>query len=156
MVFKFSYILFNEASEKNYFVTIALLVLRKLSSKDFLSNYGKIFFFYLVVISNVHANKTEQLYNFNVQQKTLSAALNSIVEQTGTLVLYPPKLAKENGSYSINGRYTINDALNRMLKNKKITASLTKRGVIVISQNKKNEALNMKKKIYYLKQKCPY
>jgi len=153
VVFKHADILLNEASEKNYFVTIALLISRKFSCKDFFSNYGKVLFCYLVVITNVHANKTEQLYNFNVQEKTLSTALNRIVEQTGTLVLYPPKLAKEKGSYSIIGRYSINEALNIMLKHKKITASLTKRGVIVISQNNKNEALNMKRNNLLLKTK---
>jgi len=153
VVFKYADILLNEASEKNNFVTIALLILRKISSKNFLSNFGKTLLFYLVFIFNVHASKTEPRYDFNVQEKTLSAALNRIVEKTGTLVLYPPKLAKENGNYSIVGRYSINDALNIMLKHKDFTASLTKRGVIVISQNNKNEASNMKKNNLLVKTK---
>jgi len=153
VVFKYADILLNEASEKNNFVTIALLILRKICSKNFLSNFGKTLLFYLVFIFNVHASKIEPRYDFNVQEKTLSAALNRIVEKTGTLVLYPPKLAKENGNYSIVGRYSINDALNIMLKHKDFTASLTKRGVIVISQNNKNEASNMKKNNLLVKTK---
>ena len=151
--FKSTAILLNEASEKNNFIIIVLLILRQLSSKCFCANYGMILLLNLVFINNAYATKTEQLYNFNVQEKTLSAALNSIVEQTGMLVLYPPKLAEEQGINSIVGRYSINEALNIMLKHKNFSASLTKRGVIVISQNNKNEALNMKKNSLLLKTK---
>tara|TARA_R110001592_G_scaffold45983_1_gene146639 strand:- start:534 stop:3167 length:2634 start_codon:yes stop_codon:yes gene_type:complete len=151
--FKSVDISFNEASGKNHFVMITLLILRWLSCKHFSLNNGKIAIFFLLFTTNAYATKTERLYNFDVQEVTLSAALNSIVKQTGTLVLYPPILANEQGINSIVGRYSINEALNIMLKHKKFSASLTKRGVIVISLNNKNEALNMKRKNLLLKTK---
>lgn len=151
--FKTADISLNEASGKNHSLMMALLILRWLNGKCFLAVRGSIILLCLLGTTNAYAVKTKQLYNFNVHEKTLSAALGMIVKQTGTLVLYPPKLAKEEGINSIVGRYSINDALNIMLKDKDFSAGLTKRGVIVISQNNKNEASNMKVKELSLKTK---
>jgi iron complex outermembrane receptor protein len=151
--FKSTDISLNVASGKNHFLMMALLILRWLSGRHFFINNAKIILFYLFFTTNAYATKTKQLYNFDVHEKTFSAALDRIVKQTGTLVLYPPKLAKEEGINSIVGRYSINEALNIMLKHKSFSAGLTKRGVIVISQNNKNEASNMKEKDLSLKTK---
>lgn len=153
VVFSSADISLYEASGKSYFLLKILLILRYLSCNPFFTNIGKIVLFSLIFTTNVYATKSKQLYNFNVHEDVFSAALDLIVKQTDTLVLYPPELAKEQGINSIDGRYSIDEALNIMLKDKDFSAGLTKRGVIVISQNNKNEASKMRKKYLPIKTK---
>jgi iron complex outermembrane recepter protein len=104
-----------------------------------LAAFCKILLFFVVFAMDAYAQETHRRYDFKINEETLSKVLDAIVQQTGVLVLYPPKLANKAGMKPVDGRYTVSEALDIVLKDTGFSGGLTERGVIFISQGEKNK-----------------
>lgn len=88
----------------------------------------------------VYAKNDDKQYNFKILEKTLGKALDKLVEQTGTLVLYPYEFENTKGINPVIGRYTVLQAFQKMLKGTSFSGGLSENGVLTIShrENAKN------------------
>lgn len=89
-----------------------------------------------LLAANAFAQDADGRYDFHIEAKTLGQALESFVDLTGARLIYPEELADEGGVNSVNGRYTVEEALNALLKGTEFSGGLTQSGVIVISLRK--------------------
>ena len=109
----------------------------------------------LSVISNkVYADKLERqaYYTINVPAMNAADALNLLAEQTGKTFLFPYKVAEAQQANSVVGRFTLNQALEQLLKGSALSGGLTESGVVIISQLETNYGegiggMNSKKKL---------
>ncbi|MDA9296188.1 TonB-dependent receptor [Porticoccaceae bacterium] len=99
------------------------------------------------------------MYQLNLPEQTVAAALNSLSEQTDIQVLFPYDIAKSHSISPVNGRYTIQQALEIMLQNTGLYGGFTNSGIISISQaginsgtnqNGKGKSMNIKHRISLL------
>ena len=78
-------------------------------------------------------------YDLCIQVDKLQDALDQLFDQADVQIIYPFEFAETRGVKPICGKYTLQDALNRLLKGTQFAGDLTERGVIVISQVKNEE-----------------
>ncbi len=97
---------------------------------------------FILTTSDVYAQQIEQRYDFRIEAETLGEAMSAIIEQAGVSVLYPFELAQESGMNSVNGRYTVGEAIEILFKDTAFTGGLTQSGVIVITQGQSAVAQN--------------
>jgi len=90
--------------------------------------------FILLFANSVRADTPSERYNFNITHKTLGGALAAFTRQARVQLLYPYELADTRGINHVIGRYTIPEALNKMLRNTGFSGGLTERGVVTISR----------------------
>jgi len=81
------------------------------------------------------ARPDENRYEFDIHEKTLGAALNKLVLQTGVNVLYPFELAASPGMNPVKGEYSLTEAIDVLFRNTDFSGGLTESGVIVISHS---------------------
>ncbi len=86
-----------------------------------------------------HAVEIDQQYEFNIDEETLAAVLDAVVEQSGALVLYPPKLANKTGMNPVKGLYTVNEALDLILQGSGFSGRITESSVIVVTTSRIEE-----------------
>ncbi len=82
------------------------------------------------------AQDAERRYDFHIEARTLGRALEAFVQLTGAPLIYPQELADKGGVNSVTGRYTVEEALDALLRDTEFSGGLTQGGVIVISLNK--------------------
>ena len=90
---------------------------------------------YLLAASAVQARSSDRLYRFDIDEPTLGAAMDAIVEQTGANVLYPYELASATGMNPVQGRHSLPDAMAILFQRTGFSGSLSERGVIIIAHN---------------------
>ena len=106
-------------------------------------------------ISAAANNGPEQTrtYHLDLPEQTLATALNSLSEQTDIQVLFPYDIAVQHRSDALLGRFSLPQALERLLHNTGLHGGLTHSGVITISlngsksqtnQNGKGKSMNIK------------
>ncbi|MBL4837220.1 MAG: TonB-dependent receptor [Kordiimonadaceae bacterium] len=81
-----------------------------------------------------------EMYEFDISHKQLGMALVAMAKQSQSQLLFPYHMAKSPGMNPVVGRYTISDALEKMLRSSGFSGGLTERGIITITRN------NVKKK----------
>jgi len=108
--------------------------------------------------SVVTAQTAQQIYNINLPTLTVAEALTSLSEQTGVPVFFSYDLVKNQTSNPVKGKYTALDALRLLLRNTRFTGSLSKGGVLMITDSnmtrtndkqtngRETSAMNTKKK----------
>ncbi|MEQ8178842.1 MAG: TonB-dependent receptor, partial [Amphiplicatus sp.] len=96
--------------------------------------------------ANAYAQDSERRYDFHIETRTLGRALEAFVELTGAPLIYPQELADEGGVNSVKGKYTVEEALNALLRDSEFSGGLTQGGVIVISLNKTARGAEVSKK----------
>ncbi|MCP5432730.1 MAG: TonB-dependent receptor [Alphaproteobacteria bacterium] len=90
------------------------------------------------------AQDTERRFELHIAESTLGAALGALAEQTGAQLLYPYDLAQSRGMNPVEGRYTVAEALDEMLRGTPFSGGLTASGVITISRANAANALGEK------------
>lgn len=90
----------------------------------------------LLLASNAFAQDADGRYDFHIDADTLGQALESFVDLTGARLIYPEELADEGGVNSVDGQYTVEEALDALLEDTEFSGGLTQSGVIVISLRK--------------------
>jgi hypothetical protein len=74
-------------------------------------------------------------YHLDLPEQTVATALNSLSEQTDIQVLFPYDIAAQLTSEPLLGRFSIELALERLLRDTGLYGGLTSSGVITISQS---------------------
>lgn len=101
------------------------------------------------------SNGTEHVsYKFNIPVQPLVKSLNELSNQTETLVLFPYELVEKRKGNAINGQFTLAQAIEELLRNTGLVGGLSKKEVMMISQqqlslptnrNNRNNTMNSKK-----------
>ncbi|MEX6634548.1 TonB-dependent receptor plug domain-containing protein [Hyphococcus lacteus] len=86
--------------------------------------------------SSAFAQDSNGRYDFHIEHCTLGVALDQFVELTGARLIYPERLANEDGVNPVIGQYTVKEALVALLNDTEFSGGLTRGGVIVISLKK--------------------
>lgn len=73
------------------------------------------------------------LCDVEIVQPELGDALDALARSCGVSLLYPSDLAKTRGINPVRGRYSVSEALSRLLRGTSLTGELTGSGVITIS-----------------------
>ena len=82
------------------------------------------------------------MYQLNLPEQTVAAALTSLSEQTDIQVLFPYDIATQHRIEPLVGSYQLQHALERLLHNTGLHGGLTDSGVITISQIGSNVETN--------------
>ena len=82
------------------------------------------------------------MYQLNLPEQTVAAALTSLSEQTDIQVLFPYDIATQHQSTALVGNYPLQQALSILLLNTGLHGGLTDSGVITISRTGSNVDIN--------------
>ena len=82
------------------------------------------------------------MYQLNLPEQTVAAALTSLSEQTDIQVLFPYDIATQHRIEPLVGSYQLQHALERLLHNTGLHGGLTDSGVITISRIGSNVEIN--------------
>lgn len=101
----------------------------------------------------IGANSSEQIFSINVPAMNAADALNELVFQTGTVLLFPYKETKAVQANAVVGNYLLEQAITILLKDSGLASSYTKNGAIKIyvpvnshQKNNNEEIEDMKNK----------
>jgi iron complex outermembrane receptor protein len=75
----------------------------------------------------------DKSWQFNIPSQNVDDALRALAEQTGTQLLFPYDQVTAQEANSLAGRYTLEEALEIMLRGTGLTGDVTGSGVITIS-----------------------
>lgn len=112
--------------------------------------------FVVILLINVNAMSAEgreSKFYFNIASQPVRSALTEFVERTGHQLIFSYELVKPLRTSVLRGRYTVQDALDKMLIGTHLSSELTKRGVIVLTardahgDNNEGKEMNSKKRI---------
>ena len=94
-----------------------------------------LFVFFSVYSSMVFSVPAENKTCFDIDIPAMNAAkaINSLAEQTGAKLLFPYDLVRAYQTQSVRGCYTLDQALNAMLKKTGLVSSLSEKGLLIIS-----------------------
>ena len=85
----------------------------------------------LCAVETVQAEGSKY-YEINLPRQSVAAAVNGLSEQTGVPVVFPYDLTKDRSSNPVKGRYTLQEALNALLKGTGLSGGLSEKGVLMI------------------------
>ncbi|WP_411818585.1 TonB-dependent receptor plug domain-containing protein [Hyphococcus sp. DH-69] len=85
-------------------------------------------------VDSASAQDASLQYEFDIEEDQLGPALKKFADQTGFLALYPFEFADETGINPVIGTYTVEDALQILLRDVEFSGGLTTSGVITISR----------------------
>lgn len=83
----------------------------------------------------VHADNHTKKHDFNITEETLGSALSVFTRQANVQLLYPYELASTKGINSVIGRYTLQEALDIMLRGTLFSGGLSERGIVTITRS---------------------
>lgn len=83
-------------------------------------------------VSAIGADVNDKVYSINVPAMNAADALNELVFQTGTVLLFPYKEAKALQASAVVGNYLPRQAITILLKDSGLASSYTKNGAIKI------------------------
>jgi len=89
---------------------------------------------HIVFCSAASAQERDRRYEFHIDERTLSAALDALARQANVLVLYPYELAGVTEPHSVSGKYTIREAYEVLLRGTDFSGGLTDSGVLTIAR----------------------
>ena len=111
----------------------------------------------MMVLFTAHSQaQGSESYHFDIPAQSLHQSIKQLSNQTRTSVLFPYHLVEGRQSHPVKGAFTVSQALNVMLINTELVGSLSRKGVLMISNSEspvtdKNiegmKDMNMKKKV---------
>lgn len=81
----------------------------------------------------------KQLHDINIPRLNAAEAINQLAEQSGSILLFPYDITKTRQANPVVGRYTVIDALERLLEGSGLVCGLSEKGVIKISLDKEHD-----------------
>lgn len=90
---------------------------------------------YGILASGAYAREAEKRYDFHIEETALGPAINAFVRLTDKNILFPYELADETGLNPVIGRYTIEEALEILLRNTEFSGGLSDNGVLFIARS---------------------
>lgn len=88
----------------------------------------------LCLLSAKSFGSEQVTYQFNIPVQPLVISLNELSNQTQTLVLFPYELVVKRKGNAINGQFTLVQAIDELLRNTGLVGGLSKKEVMMISQ----------------------
>ena len=79
------------------------------------------------------ARAGQQVYYIDLPAQSVAKSLNRLSEQTGVSVLFPYDLVQGKKAKRVEGRYTLLQALDKLLKGTGLSGGLSDKGVLTIS-----------------------
>ncbi|MES2604543.1 MAG: TonB-dependent receptor plug domain-containing protein [Pseudomonadota bacterium] len=76
---------------------------------------------------------SDQLFDIDIPSQNVADALSRLAEQTGALMLFPYDLARSREAQTVSGRYSIMDALEKLLEGSGLTGGFNYKQVIQIT-----------------------
>lgn len=108
----------------------------------------------LWLYSFMACSQAEVRFQFDMPAQKLVQSLDSLSNQTETLVLFPYDLVENRQARAIKGHYTILDAVGMLLRDTDLVGGFSEKGVLVISaldtnasHNQREETMSTKKNI---------
>lgn len=98
--------------------------------------------FATLAVAMAGAACAEEEYRLDIPAQSVAGAVKSLSFQTNHSVLYQTDQLGEAQTIAINGNYSIEEALNALLRGTGLQGDLTESGMIVVSQNNSANALN--------------
>ncbi len=84
----------------------------------------------------VRADAEDTKYEIHISESKIGVALSELARQTHVQLLYPYVLAQVPGAHPVDGRYSVPEALDALLKGTGFSGGLTSQGVITITLEK--------------------
>jgi len=95
---------------------------------------GRLIFALCLVLSIAIAEaQSGKVYDIRLPAQSVADGLNGLSEQTGVPVVFSYDLVKNRKGHSVSGRYTVQDALNTLLKGTGLAGGLSDKGVLTVS-----------------------
>ncbi|MYH70360.1 MAG: TonB-dependent receptor plug domain-containing protein [Gammaproteobacteria bacterium] len=102
------------------------------------AHLGKLIYLVLLMFSAAgyagEQLKDETRYHVDIPPMNAAEALNSLAGQTGITMLFPYDLASSRRANAVRGHYTLQHALDLMLRGTGLTGSRSDKGVLMISR----------------------
>ena len=97
----------------------------------------------------VVATESATLIEFNIPELTADSAINAASQQSGTPAIFPYDKVKHIHANSLKGKFTLQDALAKLLQGTELSAYVTEQGVITVvtQSNEPSKGDNDLKKI---------
>jgi iron complex outermembrane receptor protein len=76
---------------------------------------------------------SEQTYNIDLPAQSVAASLTSLSEQTDVLVLFPYDIAEPRRGHPVVGRFTLQEALDILLRGTGLSPSVSEKGVLTVA-----------------------
>lgn len=89
----------------------------------------------LCLAATANANP-DKVYRIDLPAQSVAEALNGLSEQTGVPVVFPYDLTKDRRTNPVTGRYTLQEALDALLKDTGLSGGLSDKGVLTISPSR--------------------
>ena len=93
----------------------------------------------LIYQTEAYSQSIDQLYELQLEEAERAVALDRLAQTTGLQLISSHEFTRSKMGNSSSGSYTVDDALEIMLRGSRLSGGLTKNGVIVISQNRSGE-----------------
>jgi len=74
-------------------------------------------------------------YDFDIPAQSLSISLNELSNQTKTLVLFPYDLVDKQQGHAVKGRFTLEEAIDVLLRNTNLIGGISAKKVMMIKEN---------------------
>ncbi|MFA5630970.1 MAG: TonB-dependent receptor [Porticoccaceae bacterium] len=101
-----------------------------------------------LLVTNVAVAQGNKVCDLDFHETSLVDALNELVRQCSMQAIYPLNLVSEENNYSLEGRYRISDALQKILDGSGLSGQVTGNGyVIVLKKIKENDREKEMKKL---------
>lgn len=95
-----------------------------------------------VLVAETAYSSCGEVHAFSVPSQLLEHSLNDLSDQTEVLVLFPYGIVKQRTSSSLDGSYTVCQAVDLMLRNTGLVGSFSKKGVLMIATEQSLEERN--------------
>ena len=80
--------------------------------------------FLLVCLVGLSAAEPPKVYEIELRAQSVADALTGLSEQTGVPVVFPYDLVVNRRAHSVNGRYTLQEAVDALLKDTGLSGGL--------------------------------
>lgn len=87
-----------------------------------------------IAVGNVQSKSIHQVYYLNIARTDAASALNLLARQTDSVLIYPYDVAKTKQANAIYGYFTLYEAIDYLLVNSGLQASVKEKGSILIAE----------------------
>lgn len=91
---------------------------------------------WMVCLQGNAQSTVKQTYDIDLPAQSVAASLISLSEQTDVLVLFPYDIAEPRRSHPVAGRFTLQEALDLLLRDTGLSAGVSEKGVLTVALEK--------------------
>jgi iron complex outermembrane receptor protein len=121
---------------------ILLSAVKSFNFKTFKYFRGVLCCGFILTFSAIGVASEQKVYQFDIPQQSLAKSLNELSDHTKTLVLFPYDLVEKRQGNAVKGQYTLVQAIDQLLLNTGLFGGLSKKEVVMISEQKSSSRNN--------------